>query len=343
MGRASRYFLDEKFSSYHMISRTTGNGYLIGDKDKEYFVNLMFKLGRAYYVDIKSYVVMSNHFHILLSSRIDEVLGASEKELVNRYKSGFGGNAQYPEGGYLGDSYEIDYDEDGGIERLRRRLGSASRFMQDLKQRFTKWYNNEHNRKGVLWGNRFKGVAISKGDAELICSAYIDLNSIRAGLVEKPEDYRWSSIGLKVRKSSKAAKLLKEIKIEERKDTYDLNYKVKPEDIVDVTLIGDEQMAVITFPLYRAFVYNLGNLEKDGTARISDEVYHKSRGLCFQFNLGDSLRYRFRNITEGIGFGTEKFIGQLQEQLGRKFIKPREVTDSKNGIKLFSTRKLKSI
>ena len=324
MGRPSRYFFDGELSSYHIISRIAGGEFKLGDEDKEYFVNLMFQLSRGYYVDIISYTVMSNHFHILIGNRVEEALGASEDELIEKYKLSFGEDARHPEGGYIQDGYEIDYDEDGGTERLRRRLGSASRFLQDLKQRFSKWYNFRHKRRGGLWGARFKGIAISKGDAELICSAYIDLNSLRAGVVEKPEDYRWSSIGLKARIPKKAGKLLKNIELEEETDS--------------------RVVSELTFPLYRAFIYDAGRIEKDGTARISKDIYQKSQDLCFKFSVGDSLRYRYRNITEGIGFGTGRFIAELQEKLGRKFIKPRKVTENRGDEEgFFSTRKLKPL
>jgi putative transposase len=85
---------------------------------------------------------------------------------------------------------EIIWDEDGGIERLRERLGSISRFVQELKQTFSRWYNKTHNRKGYLWNDRFKGVIVNHGEAQLLCSAYIDLNPVRAGIVERPENYR---------------------------------------------------------------------------------------------------------------------------------------------------------
>ena len=68
MGRAYRYFSDREFSSYHIISRTSRGEFLIDDEGKEYFMRLMFKLSKAFYVDITSFVIMSNHFHILLSN-----------------------------------------------------------------------------------------------------------------------------------------------------------------------------------------------------------------------------------------------------------------------------------
>ena len=162
MGRSVRWFTDTEHSSYHIISRTSRGEFLLDDEGKEYFMNLMFKLSKAYFIDITSFAIMSNHFHILLSNRSDEALKATKEELFCRYKDTFGENAEPPEGSCIKNSFDIDYDEDGGVERLRQRLGSVSRYVQELKQGFTKWYNYRNKFKGSLWGDRFKGIAISR-------------------------------------------------------------------------------------------------------------------------------------------------------------------------------------
>jgi hypothetical protein len=67
--------------------------------------------------------------------------------------------------------------------------------VQEIKQRFSRWYNCRYHRKGYLWSERFKGVLISRGKAQVDVSAYIELNPVRAGVVKTPEEYRWSSYG----------------------------------------------------------------------------------------------------------------------------------------------------
>ena len=52
-----------------------------------------------------------------------------------------------------------------------------------------------HSRRGTLWGERFRSVIIQNGETLVNCLAYIDLNPARAGIVTRPENYRWSSIG----------------------------------------------------------------------------------------------------------------------------------------------------
>jgi hypothetical protein len=67
--------------------------------------------------------------------------------------------------------------------------------MKEIKQTFSWYYNQRHNRRGTLWGERFKSVMVERGETLINCLAYIDLNPIRADIVERPEDYRWNSLG----------------------------------------------------------------------------------------------------------------------------------------------------
>jgi putative transposase len=79
-------------------------------------------------------------------------------------------------------------------ERLMRRMNDLSEFMHELKQRFTEWYNATHGRKGggTFWSDRFKSVLVEGRCKPLsTVAAYIDLNPVRAGMVEDPKDYRW--------------------------------------------------------------------------------------------------------------------------------------------------------
>jgi hypothetical protein len=76
---------------------------------------------------------MSNHFHILVTGLEKEAANASKEELLQRYHLIYGDDAEPPAGTY-DSSGQLIPDADGGVERLRRRLGSISRFVQELKQ-----------------------------------------------------------------------------------------------------------------------------------------------------------------------------------------------------------------
>ena len=57
------------------------------------------------------------------------------------------------------------------------------------------FYNKRHHRRGTLWGERFKSVMVENSETLINCLAYIDLNPVRAAIVERPQDYRWCSLG----------------------------------------------------------------------------------------------------------------------------------------------------
>ena len=74
-------------------------------------------------------------------------------------------------------------------------MWDLSEYMKSLKQCFTRWYNAMHDCSGTLWEERFKSVLVEDGHAARVMAAYIDLNAVRAGIVEDPKDYRWSGYG----------------------------------------------------------------------------------------------------------------------------------------------------
>ena len=74
-------------------------------------------------------------------------------------------------------------------------MHDLGQFMKGLLQRFTQWFNARHKRTGTLWEQRFKSVIVESGTAARTMAAYIDLNPVRAGMVEDPAEYRWSSYG----------------------------------------------------------------------------------------------------------------------------------------------------
>jgi len=77
-------------------------------------------------------------------------------------------------------------------KKLLARMGDVSEYMKAVKQRFSVWYNRSHQRYGTLWAERFKSVLVEgQGNPLQTMAAYIDLNPVRAGLVEDPKDYRF--------------------------------------------------------------------------------------------------------------------------------------------------------
>ncbi|MCC5838632.1 MAG: hypothetical protein JJT96_00795, partial [Opitutales bacterium] len=72
----------------------------------------------------------------------------------------------------------------------------VSVFMREVKTRFTLWYNGERGTVGTFWAERFRSVIVEADtEAQRMVASYIDLNPVRAGLVEDAGDYGFSGFG----------------------------------------------------------------------------------------------------------------------------------------------------
>ncbi len=66
-------------------------------------------------------------------------------------------------------------------------------FIKKLNLAYFHHYKQEYGWVGHFWQDRYKSQAIGKDAYFIQCGKYIELNPVRAGLVERPEDYRYSS------------------------------------------------------------------------------------------------------------------------------------------------------
>jgi putative transposase len=69
----------------------------------------------------------------------------------------------------------------------------VSRFMQSIGACYVRYFNRRHQRTGTLWEGRYKACLVATDEHLLAACRYIDLNPVRAGIVQHPAAYRWSS------------------------------------------------------------------------------------------------------------------------------------------------------
>jgi putative transposase len=69
----------------------------------------------------------------------------------------------------------------------------VSKFMQALGRRYVQYFNRAYKRSGTLWEGRFKSSIVQSEHYLLQCYRYIELNPVRANMVNDPADYAWSS------------------------------------------------------------------------------------------------------------------------------------------------------
>jgi putative transposase len=65
--------------------------------------------------------------------------------------------------------------------------------MQAVGRRYVRYFNDSQNRSGTLWEGRYKSTVIETERYLLACMVYIDLNPVRASMVEQAREYPWSS------------------------------------------------------------------------------------------------------------------------------------------------------
>lgn len=68
-----------------------------------------------------------------------------------------------------------------------------SNFMKQVAQRYTRFVNKQHGRTGTLWEGRFKSSLVDSEQYLLRCHRYIEMNPVRAGMVDDPGKFPWSS------------------------------------------------------------------------------------------------------------------------------------------------------
>jgi putative transposase len=69
----------------------------------------------------------------------------------------------------------------------------VAHLMQDLGRKYVRCINHTYRRTGTLWEGRYKSSLINSAAYLLTCMRYIELNPVRARMVEHPGEYRWSS------------------------------------------------------------------------------------------------------------------------------------------------------
>ena len=76
---------------------------------------------------------------------------------------------------------------------MPRGQNAVSHMMQSLGRHYVRYFNFSYKRTGTLWEGRFKSCLVQEETYLIQLYRYIELNPVRAGMVEQPSDYVWSS------------------------------------------------------------------------------------------------------------------------------------------------------
>ena len=198
---------DEAVGTYHCISRCVRKAMLCGEgleHRRTWIENRIADLQGAMAIDLTAWHVMANHMHLVVTTRPDIVREWSDREVAERHLRMCPGRWRRRRKGIPVDQpptsdeiAEITGSPDR-IKTLRRRLSCLSWFMAKLKEHVARLSNLEDGCTGHFWEGRFRSVKVLDRPSLLATSTYVDLNSVRAGVVDRPEDSSHGSISERV-------------------------------------------------------------------------------------------------------------------------------------------------
>jgi REP element-mobilizing transposase RayT len=195
---------NDEVGVYHCVARCVRRAFLCGidsatghdyEHRKEWIRQRLQQLASIFAIDVCGYAVMSNHLHLVLRARPDLVEDWPDLEIALRWKRLF--PPRDPATGEPIEPSECDLNmivsHPARVLVLREQLSSLSWFMRCLSEPIARRANREDQCTGRFWEGRFKSQALLDEAAVLACSVYVDLNPIRAGVTETPEQSEYTS------------------------------------------------------------------------------------------------------------------------------------------------------
>jgi putative transposase len=122
---------------------------------------------------------------------------------------------------------------------------SAALLMKNLGQKYVQYINRKYRRSGTLWEGRFKSCLTQTEDYVLACYRYIELNPVRAGMVNHPREYKWSSYKFNAEniKNEMIKPHEQYLRLDHRADERQIAYRNLFKSYIDQDIDGDIRIA----------------------------------------------------------------------------------------------------
>ncbi len=299
--RMARIKVTHRGAVYHCISRVVGGQRLLGSLEKEKLREMLWQQAAFSGVEIITYCLMSNHIHVLV--RVPAEVRASDEELVAQVLTFYGKKSLYAQ------TLRRCFQSQGALppdlrHGLLQRMADVSAFMKELKQRFSKWFNRQHNRFGTLWAERFKSVLVEdQPGAVQTVAAYVDLNPVRAGLVQDPKEYRWCGYAEAVAGEEQARRGL-------------------------ATFHRSTAWSGVSQEYRQLLLVTSGVANRSGKLVLDPEAIRRELKRQGTLSLGQVLRLRVRYFSDGVVLGSQNFVNEVFAEFRDRF-GPRRKTGAR--------------
>ncbi len=194
MALARRRILDlERPGWVHCISRCVRRAFLCGGKRshrKQWVEQRLARMSRCFAADVAAFAALSNHMHVVVRMDPSRTKDWSAEEVSRRWHTLF--PRRYDRAGMPLEPDPEQIRMTAGnpvwVAERRHRLGDLSWYMRCLNEHIARRANREDDCTGRFWEGRFRSIPLLDQSALLACMVYVDLNPIRAGEADTPEN-----------------------------------------------------------------------------------------------------------------------------------------------------------
>ncbi len=192
---------------YHVICRCVRRAFLCGEDSvtgqsfehrRDWIEQRIGQLSSVFAIDVASYAVMSNHYHVVVRIDTERVENWTDDEVLQRWTRIFSGPLFVRR--YMNDNERAELSDSEldlvsrWVNVYRQRLSDLSWYMRVLNETIARKANAEDQCTGRFWEGRFKSQALLDDQAVLLAMSYVDLNPVRAGIADTPEESTHTSI-----------------------------------------------------------------------------------------------------------------------------------------------------
>ncbi|TQV84396.1 transposase [Aliikangiella coralliicola] len=257
---------------YHCISRCVRRAFLCGDDPftgnncdhrKAWLEKRMLELAEIFAVQLYAYAIMDNHYHLVLYLDPKAPLNWSKEKVAESWLRAYPGKLDNLENRHLRElKKQAIMANDKKLKKYRKRLGSLSWFMARLNEPLAKNSNIEDNVKGRFWESRYQSIALLDETAVLSCMAYVDLNPVRAGVVQELEKSLHTSIKKRIDEERRLDVPIQPVagNINGRPIQMKLNHYLQLVEWTGKAIVHPDKASI---PPYLDSVFNRLNLQQD--------------------------------------------------------------------------------